>query len=322
MSFSTDIKQEIMSQRMKRKGDAVAMLTAFALSTGTLKFVPKTKSWGIHFVSENESTVLYIAKIASQYFDLEFDLSVVEHERLNAVYKELLLYGGGLDDFLLATGFMYEDECGERNLGPVIPKENIETETQKRAFIRGAFLSCGTAVEPNKAYHVEFVLKNSVVADCLDELIRFFGFMPRRTKRKQNEIIYIKDGEQLENFLALIGASSAMMYLANIRIEKQALNEANRSVNCITANLERASKSALKQAEDIRLLISEIGFDALPEQLKPVAEARINNYEMALSDLADELGMGKSAVNYRLKKLKEMADDVRNGTLKGKRCKE
>ena len=102
-----------------------------------------------------------------------------------------------------------------------------------------------------------------------------------------------------------------MMEVADTRILKQANNEANRGVNCINANLDRAARTALRQAEDIRLVISVMGFNNLPESLRAVAEVRLNNYEMTLSEIAEELGIGKSAVNYRFQKLSRMADEIR-----------
>ena len=104
-----------------------------------------------------------------------------------------------------------------------------------------------------------------------------------------------------------------MMEAADTRIVKQANNEANRSVNCIHATLDRTARSAVRQIEDIKLVTETLGFDGLPEPLRAVAEARINNCELTLGELAEVLGIGKSAVNYRLKKLSEMAEDIRMG---------
>lgn len=315
MSFSSDVKQEIIGQRIKRESDARALLSAFTLSIGSLKLVPSMRCWGIYFVSESEASILYVAKLATQYYNLEFNISKVKHERLNAEYNELLLYGNEIEDFMLQMGFMTENSDGDRNYNPMVPKEEIITDIQKRSFVRGLFLACGTVSEPNKAYHAEFVLKNEGIVLYAIELLSKFGIAAKHTKRKTSEIVYIKDGEQLEDLLALLGASTAMMEVANTRIRKQASNEANRSVNCINANLDRVSRASIKQTEDIRLVINTLGYDGISNQLKLVAEARLNNYELSLSELAEEMGLGKSAVNYRLKKLSDMAENIRNGNM-------
>lgn len=322
MSFSSDTKLEIAEQRIRRQSDARALLSAFTLSIGSLKLIASLRQWGVHFVSESEPAVTLAAKLAAQYYGVEFSITQVRHERLNALYNELLIYGDKLDSFMLETGFMRLDECGEKTYLPSVPEDAVITETQKKAFIRGLFLSCGTVTEPQKAYHAEFVLKSPELADYAAGLLADFSIPSKRTQRKSSELVYIKDGEQLENLLALMGASSAMMTVTETRIYKQAANEANRGVNCINANLEKASQAALRQVEDIQLIIDSIGYDGIPQQLRTVAEARMNNYDMSLSELAEELCIGKSAVNYRLNKLSEMAEDIRtsgNGTDGGSR---
>lgn len=313
MSFSSGIKQEITEIRIRRSDDAAALLSAFTLAIANLKFVPASRSWGLHFVSESESAILFVSKLASQYYSLDFRVSRVEHERLNAVCHELLLYGEHLDKFMLDTGFMTVDGNGESVFSERIPVVSIRTDTQKKAFIRGLFLACGTATEPKKAYHAEFVIKNHELLEYARTLLMYFGVNAKYTRRKTSEILYIKDGESFEDFLALLGASSAMMEAADTRIVKQANNEANRSVNCINANLDRTARSAVRQIDDIKLVTEALGFDGLPEPLRAVAEARINNYELTLGELAEVLGIGKSAVNYRLRKLSEMAADIRMG---------
>ncbi|MBR6006122.1 MAG: DNA-binding protein WhiA [Clostridia bacterium] len=314
-SFSTEVKKELAELRIKRASDARALLSAFTLGIGSLKLVPERRSWGVHYVIKSKEAVELAAKLASQYYGLECRLTEVKHERLNASYCELMIFGEDIDRFLLETGIMSLDEDGEKQFVPVIPKAVLKTETQQKLFVRGLFLACGMVAQPEKSYHAEFVTGNEELASTVMKLLSAHGIATKRTRRKQSIVVYIKDGETLEDLLAFIGASSAMMEVINERIVKQANNEANRSVNCISANLERLTQTAQKQAEDIRLVIDTIGFDALPENLRPVADARLNNFELSLTELADELAIGRSAVNYRLKKLSAIAEEIRNGSI-------
>ncbi len=313
MSFSSQIKQEITENRIRRQGDALALLSAFTLGIGSLSYSAELRKWGVHFVSESEAAILFAAKLAYQHFGVEFSITRVEHERLSAVYHELLIYGDALEDFLLKIGFMSLDRSGIPCYEMVIPTDNVKTDTQKKAFLRGLFLACGTATEPKKAYHAEFVMRNMKLIEFAGDIIAEFDIKYRVGKRKNNEILYIKEGESLENLLALLGASSAMMEVADLRIVKQASNEANRGVNCINANLERSTRSALKQIDDIRTIADAVGFERLPDPLRAVAEVRLNNSDMTLNEMAEELQLGRSAVNYRLKKLSEMAYEIRSG---------
>ena len=79
----------------------------------------------------------------------------------------------------------------------------------------------------------------------------------------------------------------------------------------IAKTIAKERQKAEKEAEDIRLVLSVVGAENLPPPLRIVAEARLNNFEMPLSELAEEIGIGRSAANYRLRKLCEMAEDIR-----------
>lgn len=321
-SFSSSVKKELAELRIKRATDARALLSAFTLGIGSLKLVPEKRSWGVHYVIKSKEAVELAAKLASQYYGLECRLSEVRHERLNASYCELMVFGENTDRFMLETGIVSLDPDGERQFSPVIPEAAIKTETQQRMFLRGLFLACGMVSQPEKSYHAEFVVGSRALAEKAAQILASHGIEPKLTKRKQNTVVYIKDGEKLEDLLAYIGASGAMMEVSNERIVKQANNEANRSVNCITANIEKVTKTAQRQAEDIRLVLDTLGVDALPDSLRVVAEERMNNFELSLAELADELSLGKSAVNYRLKKLSELADEIRSGAITPKQKKE
>lgn len=321
-SFSSSVKKELAELRIKRATDARALLSAFTLGIGSLKLVPEKRSWGVHYVIKSKEAVELAAKLASQYYGLECKLSEVRHERLNASYCELMVFGENTDRFMLETGIVSLDPDGERQFSPVIPEAAIKTETQQRMFLRGLFLACGMVSQPEKSYHAEFVVGSRALAEKAAQILASHGIEPKLTKRKQNTVVYIKDGEKLEDLLAYIGASGAMMEVSNERIVKQANNEANRSVNCITANIEKVTKTAQRQAEDIRLVLDTLGVDALPDSLRVVAEERMNNFELSLAELADELSIGKSAVNYRLKKLSELADEIRSGAITPKQKKE
>ncbi len=321
-SFSSSIKKELAEHRVKRVSDARALLSAFTLGIGSLKLVPEKRCWGVHYVIKSREAIELAAKLASQHYGLECRLSEVQHDRLNANYHELMLYGGDIDRFMLDTGLMSLDENGEKQFSAAVPAAALKTETQQKMFMRGLFLACGMVSMPVKSYHAEFVTSNAALAAKAAEILASHGIEPKLTRRRGSTVVYIKDGEKLEDLLAYIGASAAMMEVSNKRIVKQAKNEANRSVNCIMANAEKVAKTAQRQAEDIRLVIDTLGYDALPEGLRVVAEERMNNFELSLAELADELGLGRSAVNYRLKKLQELAEDIRNGVIAPKKPNE
>ena len=180
----------------------------------------------------------------------------------------------------------------------------------------GAHLFAGCSLPAvrcrNQKKHITVSLCSKMPSlQCSKRMISDFGIRIKCTERKGSIVLYIKESETLSDFLALAGASDAVMVLNEQRIVRQLNNTVNRGVNCINANIEKATRTAMKQAEDIRLVLSVVGAENLPPPLRIVAEARLNNFEMPLSELAEEIGIGRSAANYRLRKLCEMAEDIR-----------
>ena len=69
----------------------------------------------------------------------------------------------------------------------------------------------------------------------------------------------------------------------------------------------------MKQAEDITYIQNTIGLAKLPEGLQEIAELRMAYPNASLKELGDLLTepIGKSGVNHRLRKLGEIAEDLR-----------
>ena len=125
--------------------------------------------------------------------------------------------------------------------------------------------------------------------------------------------IKLKDGEEISQFLALIGANHTVLKFEEIRVQKETNNEINRIVNCETANFHKIMNTAEKQIADIEFLKEKKRFSSLPDNLKEIANVRIKNPELSLAELGKLLTepIGKSGVNHRLKKISAIADELR-----------
>ncbi len=194
-----------------------------------------------------------------------------------------------------------------------IDKSLVRGECCKRAFIRGAFLGGGAICAPQKGYHMELVTGHYALCGDFAEILRFFDVSPRFIKRKGNYVFYIKDSEQMCDLLAALGAHAQMMALLNVKIEKEVRNSTNRRVNCENANAEKTADAAVLQAHAIRLLADRVGLDHLPPQLESVARARLESPEATLAELARALGLTKSGVNHRMRRLMQLAEENKNG---------
>ena len=171
----------------------------------------------------------------------------------------------------------------------------------------------GSISDPNKFYHYEIVCKYEEDADILMDMLRFFGLDAKVIVRKNSFVVYMKEGNNITDTLNLMGAVVSQMNLYNVMILKGISNDVNRKVNCETANINKTVNAAVKQIEDIRYIEETTGFSSLPEPLEQMARLRLQYPEASLLELGKMLTpvVGKSGVNHRLRKLKEIAEDLR-----------
>ena len=183
----------------------------------------------------------------------------------------------------------------------------------RRAYLRGAFLARGSISDPKVAYHLELTETDLYHAREVFRLVKSFKLHPRLIKRRGGFVIYLKECDNVVDFLNIIGAHGALLEIENIRIVKGMRNDANRAVNCDTANLDKTIDASLKHIENIKYIVNTVGLDKLPKALRQIAEARVNNSDSTLKELGEMLVpiLGKSGVNYRLNKIDALVEDMK-----------
>lgn len=189
----------------------------------------------------------------------------------------------------------------------------IKNSCCRRTFLRGAFLCIGSMSDPKKGYHLEFVCENEAHAAQIQQTIWSFDIEAKIVRRKKYHVVYLKEGTGIVDLLNVMGAHLSLMLLENLRIEKEVRNSVNRQVNCEAANITKTVNAAGKQIEDILLLQKNYGLSNLPDNLRQMAEARLEHPESSLQELGGYLNppVGKSGVNHRLRKLSEIAEKIK-----------
>ena len=187
-------------------------------------------------------------------------------------------------------------------------KINVQEELAMKALVRGIFLGSGTVNNPENKYHLEMILNNSKNAKVIKQVLRKMQIQMKEMERKSGYSLYIKEGEEISKFLAFIGANSAVLKFEEIRVIRDMKNNINRKVNCQTANLSKTINAAVKQIEAIKKLQREGKFESLSDNLKEIANLRLENPDASLIELGQMLDspIGKSGVNHRLKQLEEL----------------
>ena len=186
-----------------------------------------------------------------------------------------------------------------------------QEEQIDRLNAREHFLSTGFINDPNKKSHIEILFKEEKKAKELQDVLKKYNFNFKIVARSNNYILYSKDGEEISNFLAFIGANKAVIKFEEVRVLKETRNNINRVINCENANLDKIIKSSVEQIEAIDYLIKTGELKKLDENLQEIALLRKKNPSISLEELGKLLKepVGKSGANYRLKKIINIANE-------------
>ena len=309
MSFSGMVKEELSRQISTARHCRIAEIAALLSACGKM-----TAAGILRFQTENDAVVRKYFTLLQKTFNIETEIAVRESRQMkkgNLYYVEIR-NPDEIRNILQGTKLSLSKADGES----LCSDNSLVTQQSccKRAFIRGAFLASGSISDPEKGYHFEIVCPDRQKAEQLQELIRSFQIDAKIVLRKKSYVVYVKEGAQIVDILAVMEANVALMNLENIRILKEMRNSVNRKVNCETANINKTVSAAVKQIEDIKLIESRMGFQSLTEGLAETAELRLQYPEATLKELGMMLNpqVGKSGVNHRLRKLSEIADELRN----------
>jgi DNA-binding protein WhiA len=191
-----------------------------------------------------------------------------------------------------------------------------EKECCFKSFLRGLFISSGSCTVPNfnekgtTGYHLELAFSHTAPASEMVGKLLSFGIEAKATRRKDSIIVYVKNSESIKNFFALIGASVSVLKMTDLMISRELSNNSNRQTNCDLGNVSRQIEAFEKQLSAIEKIKKTIGIDGLKKDLQETAKARIENPEETLLELAKKLGVTKSCLNHRLRKIVALANEL------------
>lgn len=255
--------------------------------------------------TENEAVAARCMNLLQSVFDVQPALVTRTQARLGGRRVSRVVLEGDEASFVMEGCGI---EFGQRR---VVPRDIVARKCCRRSFVRGVFLACGSVTDPEKEYHLEFVLDDEVFAASLARHIGKFGLNAKTGMRRRMSLVYLKGQSDITDMLSLMGAQSARFAMEDAYIRKGFRNNANRAVNCDSANLTRAVAAAERQAEAIRRVLMLKGRGGLPAPLAEIADLRLQNPECSLEELGAmcEPPLTKSGVNHRLQRLLKMAEE-------------
>ena len=310
MSFSAKVKKELEKHVAGSRHCMIAEIAAIIHFHGQLKRGDEGQLQ-LHISTENPLVLRKCFTLLNKTFNIDTTEKEMEclHNQKMSVYTIVL----EKEEDILAifqTIKIIDSKGVLHNLRDSVNPLILKQSCCQRAFLRGAFLCIGSMSDPGKSYHLEMVCNNKFQAEQIRDILLMFELDAKIVLRKKNFVVYLKEGSNIVDFLNICEAHVALMELENLRILKEMRNSINRRVNCETANIAKTVTAATKQIEDIMFIRDYVGFYQLPENLREMAQIRLDYPEATLKELGQYLDppVGKSGVNHRLRKLCEIAE--------------
>lgn len=293
MSFSSDIKQELNKNSNLANKELVKYELIGYLISGNIDVIDNNK---IKFSTESDYNINRFSKLLSN-LNINHKIEIVGKNFIVTTKVENL---NKIENIEKIKNNLYLKDITEEK------QENL------KSVFRGLFLGAGSINNPERKYHLEIVLSNMENMEKIVKILDIFNIKAKTLENKNKYSIYIKESEEISKFLALIGASKAVLKFEDIRIQKEMRGKVNRLVNCETANINKTINASIEQIEAIEKIQKAGKFNKLDDNLKEIAILRLENPDMSLIDLGKKLKnpIGKSGVNYRLKKILEISKNV------------
>ena len=310
MSFTADVKEELCRVQPVCSHCDKALLSALVRIEGTLLLAGAGRC-SIEIATDSPSVARLVVRLAHSLYNLDTTYTIrrsVLHKTPN--YLIQVPNQNGLVPALADMGIM--DSHG---LVAGIDSRLVEKRCCQAAYLRGVFLGSGFVANPRGDFHFEMTVESKEFADDVVEILASRGVAARSMQRRSNYIVYMKSGNAISEFLALAGAHQGALAMENERVVKSVRNDVNRQVNAEMANQQKTTDAAIEQLLDIRTVVGAYGMANLPPALQDFVRLRVANPEATLRELGElaQPPLSKSAVYHRVRRLEQLASQVRNG---------
>ena len=312
MSFSSHVKDDLSRILSTKDCCRKAEFIAFFLINGNIRFAREQKI-SLAMTTEHPSTARKMYTLAKEFI-AEREIMMYHRQTLtkHAAYSLFIPAQPDVKNFLSAIGMLDGTDSWQIGFPSFVEEGFLSSPCCRRAYLRGAYLASGSMADPQSSYHLEIGSLDKAQADLLIRLMESFDLPAKSVERKGREVVYLKGGEQISDFLNIVGSHRSLLEFENVRVTKEVRNKANRARNCDNANINKTVTAAMRQCESIRYILKELGPEKLPPPLLTVAELRLSHPDESLAGLSEASSLGRSALNHRLRRLEEIADNIRS----------
>lgn len=174
------------------------------------------------------------------------------------------------------------------------------------AWLRGLFLARGSLSLSGGRTHLEFLVDGDE-ADLLARRLAAADLPASCRIRRGRGVVTWKNGDLVGTFLRRLGATATLLEVEARQVSRALRGDLNRVINAESANLQRAVGAAGRQIAAIEELTASGELATQPYVVRSVAEARHETPEATLNELAERLGIHRSAVQRALERIERLA---------------
>lgn len=186
-----------------------------------------------------------------------------------------------------------------------------EHRAEPAAMVRGALLGAGSVSAPGRPSHLELRATSAATAQQLAAVVEeLTGTSPSIGRTRSGVRATLKSRTAIVALLERAGAPRAAAVRRDVAERRRLRADAQRLTNADAANVARAVAAAGDQVALVERVVAEVGWEALPDELRDVALARLANPAASLGELGQlcDPPVGKSAVHRRLARLRTLLE--------------
>ncbi len=318
-TFKDKAHSELLATLNFDKCCTTAFLSALAKGAGTIEFSKRRMNLCVHLDTYEQG--LRVVELFKQLYPADFELSL-DHVKAGArMGKEmctLQVPSGFSKQAIVDFGLMGIDGDVLSSFTEGLDKSLVKSVCCKKAYFKGLFLACGSVYVPSTlqdgekkdGYHFELQLDDAMLAEDVKDMLEVLGLSVKTSERGEHVLLYVKDKEEVLNALIILDLTNCAITLRSIIDERETANSLNRAIICETANLDKVFEASSRHLLAIGKIKGADKFEGLSASLQETANARAEYPEASMQELADVLGVSKSCLNHRLRKLCEIADSI------------
>ncbi|MDO4661943.1 MAG: DNA-binding protein WhiA [Tissierellia bacterium] len=305
MSFSKRCKKEISLKLIKDENLSMELFSYIRLA-GYLRIVKG--QFNVYFDADYKHQAKRIYNIIKRLYNYSPTIEIKESNKFGKedYYTVFVEKSSVADKILEDTKVLTITDSKEIY-------DSLYSDEFKKIFLQDAFLLYGSINDPNRGYYVEISIQEKELVKVLLDIMKYFNLNPKTINRNDTDLIYMKDGDRISDFLSIIRAYKSLLELEDVRAMKSLRNDINRQTNCDKANITRTVNASIKQVNSIKKLKESNIFYKLDEELQQIANLREENPYLSLEELGKMLNpqMSKAKVNYRLQKINKIANEIK-----------